>query len=86
MSEIAIKLDVPHNDEDWHQWVHIGEIENRDRIGRRNPNGWTRWMVVQCNNTECPGRALVRSTDIEDEVEHRFPVPSLTPQPTGIDA
>ena len=56
----------------YHEWVHVGEHETRDRLGRENNNGSTRWLVVSCNNTGCAARALVSEEVVVDVVTAAF--------------
>lgn len=72
---LKVKLEVPHNDENWHQWICLGEYVMRDTIGRKHPRGHWRWMVVQCNNTECKAQAIFSLGQVEDEVQRLIPVP-----------
>jgi hypothetical protein len=51
-----------HSDLDgdtYHEPVWLGESVLRDRLGRRNRHGSTRWVVVVCNNPKCVYEALV---------------------------
>lgn len=61
---------------DYHDWVFIGDTERRDSIGRKANPAYHIWLVVICNNTECEGRALVRSGYVEDAVEAQYPCPA----------
>jgi hypothetical protein len=79
----GVILETEHNLEtDYHMWVLIpgwkGQpIEvRRDWLGRPNGQPWRTWLVVMCNNSECPARALIRvSSHIEEIVENALPVP-----------
>lgn len=78
-------LEVDHNvEEDFHQWVYIGDwsgetgIVHRDWLGREPGPGRTgnwRYFRVICNNTDCPARALVRVSKLERLVQQALPVP-----------
>lgn len=58
----AIRL-TPHehvgSTPDYHEMVWLGEMEQRDSIGRRNINAWRLWAVILCNNPDCGSKGLV---------------------------
>ena len=74
--EVTFKITVPHAAElDFHQWYYpggwrgIGPTEQRDRAGRRSEKRDLHlppWFVLACNNTECPGRAVVPVSMLTD--------------------
>lgn len=81
MSE-QIHLEVEHGENiGWHQWVFLGGYKDipvsvkRDAIGRRHRSAWRDWLVLSCNNSECPARGLVRMDVITGYMEFLFPVP-----------
>ena len=64
---------VPHNpDESYHAWVFLpgfrGEpiTVKRSALGRRHPRAWRDWIVLICNNGDCPGRAIVSAEVVCD--------------------
>lgn len=66
---LTFKITVPHNpDESFHRWWFpngwrgVGPTERRDRGGRlagKRDGHFPEWFVLGCNNTKCPGRAVV---------------------------
>lgn len=64
----------PHDAKiDYHMWVTLGDkFVHADALGR-GPRGFHRWQVWQCNNTECPARALVSVSKLEEVVEDWLP-------------
>ena len=59
------RLTVPHDKTlDWHAWWMPGTRVLRDRIGRGGSYGTRAWYVLRCNNTDCPGEALVSAASI----------------------
>lgn len=49
---------------DYHDPVWLGGSVNRDKLGRRHPHGWTRFVVVRCNNPGCKYEALINAEEI----------------------
>lgn len=85
MSEF--KLEVPHNPaEEYHEWVYlpgftprggtepIPAVVHRDAIGRKRRYSWKTWLVVACNNSQCPARAIVRDSVLLDAVTEALPM------------
>lgn len=78
---VAVIL-TPHNaKEEWHQWVFLPGFRGapitvkRTTNGRKHRQAWRDWVVLMCNNTDCPGQALIDSQRIADMVESALPVP-----------
>ena len=44
---------------EFHEWYMPGKIMWRDSMGRRNSTTHG-WIVLECNNPECQGEALVK--------------------------
>ena len=52
-------------------WWLTGECESRDAAGRKGART-TRWIVIECNTTDCDARAIVREGFILATVEARL--------------
>lgn len=78
----ATRVEVPHAQGGWHQWVYLGGWRDypttvkRDSIGREHPHGWRDWLVLSCNNSECPARGIVRLDGVIASMEAAHPVPT----------
>ncbi len=79
------KLTVPHNpDASWHDWVYLDGLDGRERlvrrdaVGRRTKGIGHQWLVVHCNNGDCPAEAIVPVNVLTDAAEAALPVP-VTP-------
>jgi hypothetical protein len=55
---------------DYHEWYLTNKTETRDTLGRRN-NGYTTWHVLECNNWECFGKAIVNMSHL---IENQVPI------------
>ena len=81
LAPAPVKLDVPHSAGGWHQWVFLGGWrshpvqETRDAIGRRSPRAWRQWLVLSCNNADCPAVGLLRMDYVTDAMQAALPVP-----------
>lgn len=54
---------------DYHEWAIIQRVK-ADSQGRPNPRMYDEaWTLWSCNNTECPGRALVSDQAIQTLIE-----------------
>ena len=50
---------------DYHEWWLKGDKIALDRIGRRNPRMYFKdWLVVRCNNPDCPAISYVNESDM----------------------
>lgn len=65
-------------------WMPSKRSVTADALGRSGlkRHGWRRWLILECNSTSCPARAIV----LEDDILDRVPVGkmarrSATPQP-----
>lgn len=45
-------------------WWFPGKVEWRDKIGRRIKSGSRRFLVFECNSTDCQARVLVSEDDL----------------------
>jgi len=80
-----VVLDAPHNEAlRYHDWVFLGGWRGnpvtvlRDARGRRHRHAWREWLVLSCNNSDCPARALVRMDIITATAQAALPVPTTT--------
>jgi len=77
----ATKVEIDHIEGGWHQWVFLGGWRDypatvrRDAIGRKHPTARREWLVIECNNTECSARGIVRLDGIIDAMQTAHPVP-----------
>lgn len=71
-TDVTFRITVPHNTKllrpDFHMWFFpngwrdIGPVVRCDRRGYRQgirKGYFPEWFVLACNNTECPGQAIV---------------------------
>ena len=76
MSDKTVHIDTPHREGCNRQLIVIDEdylrrhrnlklVQQRDSLGRRNPNAWRTWLTLICNDIECPCVVLVRCSTIE---------------------
>lgn len=79
----GVLLLVDHVPQDYHQWVflpgwHDAPIAiKRNARGASTTRGFTEdWIVLICNNTDCPARAAVRARNLEELAEAAIPVPA----------
>lgn len=77
----GVVVEVPHEYEhgdasDYHEFVFLGARRGypatiyRDWLGREREDGagWSRWLVLHCNNGHCNAVAFVRLNSIEHRV------------------
>lgn len=87
----GVLLLVDHIEDDFHQWVFLPGYKDapvtvkRDWLGRGVS---TRaigddWVLLICNNSDCPARAAYRSRLMEETVERLLPVPIRQSQGSG---
>jgi hypothetical protein len=80
---VIAKMEVDHNpDVDYHLWVLLPGWKGapvtvtRDSLARKTKHAWRAWLVLICNNSECPGRCIVNAGVIEAMAETAVPVPA----------
>lgn len=73
MTALVARQIVPHNpDTNYHQWVYLPGWRDvpatitRDALGRQHRNAWRDWLVLICNNQDCPGQAIVSAEVVCD--------------------
>lgn len=57
----------------YHDFVFLGDRTSRDWLGRVIAPAWrmgTSWLVLRCNNPDCPAIALRRARALEAETNH----------------
>ena len=67
----CFRLLAPHSGgeiEGYHEWWFPGKKTGRDAIGRENNGGMHIWHVLECNNPECTGRAIIRESDLLEAI------------------
>lgn len=81
---VTFKITVPHDpDAGFHHWCWIPNgwreepaFQRRDRAGNlqgRRSGYFPQWFVLICNNTECPGRAVVPVSVVTDLADRADP-------------
>jgi len=80
----TFKITVPHDERaGFHHWFFpngwrgVGPVERRDNGGKRQgarTGHFSEWFVLMCNNTECPGRAVVPVSLITDHADRLDPM------------
>jgi hypothetical protein len=77
-----VVLLTDHVPSHYHQWVFVPGHQNapvtirRDALGRGvNRSIGEPWILMICNNSDCPARAAIRARFIEEQVEIELPVP-----------
>ena len=82
-TDIQPRIETPHNpSEEFHQWVFLNGfrgrdvVVKRDAIGRPNPRAWREWIVLHCNNVDCPGTGIVPIGMLHALMESAAPVPT----------
>lgn len=85
MSEIHPHIETPHNPrEGFHRWVFLNGfggrdvVVKRDSLGRKNKGVWREWLVVHCDNIDCPAAGIIPIGMIHDLMESAEPVPTLS--------
>lgn len=70
VAPIRVRVVRAHDDlgeDDFHEWVQIGERVKADRLGRPNPRMWCAdWQPWICNNPDCRGSVLVHLDAVQD--------------------
>ena len=80
---VTFRITTPHTPgTNWHAWYFpngyrgVPPTERRDRAGRRAGKRdayFPEWLVLQCNNSECAGRAVVPVAFVLDHADSQDP-------------
>lgn len=84
MNDIVAVIYRDHDpDADYHDWVFLPGYKGepvtlkRDSRGRAHKHAWRDWVLLICNNTECPGQCLVNTSVIEKTAVEALPLPPM---------